>query len=93
MFASVAFALLASAAATAPLHRGNGEIIEGEYVVVFHKDSVQAARDAHMTMMEVCVHKMRAFVQCMCGYARAFHNYAFLKHAADDWGLSRERDV
>jgi hypothetical protein len=53
MFASVAFALLASAAATAPFHAGNGEIIPGEYIVMFHKTSTLAQRDAHMAKTEV----------------------------------------
>jgi len=53
MFASVAFALLASAAATAPFHAGNGEIIPGEYIVMFHKTSTLAQRNAHMAKTEV----------------------------------------
>lgn len=54
MFASVAaFALLASAAAVAPLKRGNGDVIQGQYMVVFHKDSAPADREAHMNKMQV----------------------------------------
>lgn len=55
MFASVAaFTLLASAAAVAPLKRGNGDVIQGQYMVVFHKDSAPADREAHINKMQVC---------------------------------------
>jgi hypothetical protein len=68
MFASVAFALLASAAATAPFHAGNGEIIPGEYIVMFHKTSTLAQRDAHMAKTEV---------RCLASVSRAGKGRAF----------------
>lgn len=54
MFAPVAaFALLASASAVAPFHRGNGDVIPGEYMVVFQKDSAPADREAHINKIKV----------------------------------------
>ena len=65
MFASVAaFALLASASAVAPFHRGNGDVIPGEYMVVFQKDSAPADRDAHISKIKVCAHT------CTTSFAR-----------------------
>ena len=55
MFAATAtFALLASAVAVAPLKRGNGDVIPGQYMVMFHKTSTLADRDAHMAKINVC---------------------------------------
>jgi hypothetical protein len=54
MFAAAAtFALIASASAAAPLLRGNGDVIPGQYMVMFHKTSTLADRDAHYAKLNV----------------------------------------
>lgn len=86
MFASVAFALLASAAATAPFHAGNGEIIPGEYIVMFHKTSTLAQRDAHMAKTEV------RCLASVCGYRARF--FLFAAHiSCVAWGRRVPRDL
>jgi hypothetical protein len=84
MFASVAFALLASAAATAPFHAGNGEIIPGEYIVMFHKTSTLAQRDAHMAKTEVRCACLCVWVSC-AGKGRAFFYLPPTFHALAWW--------
>jgi hypothetical protein len=58
MQAAVAFALLASASAVAPLNRATGDVIPNQYFVKFHKTSTQAQRDAHMGTIKVCASGM-----------------------------------
>jgi subtilisin family serine protease len=45
-------ALVAAAAAVAPIHKGDGTAADNAWIVVFHKESTQEARDAHMSSIK-----------------------------------------
>lgn len=45
------FALVAAAAAIAPLHKGDGSAPENDWIVVFHRESTAEARDLHMASL------------------------------------------
>lgn len=54
MLSLVTLALVGSTTAIAPLNM-EGEIIDGQYLVIFKRDSTLAQRDNHMRSVQVCL--------------------------------------
>jgi subtilisin family serine protease len=86
---SVLALALASAAAVAPLHKGDGTGANNEWIVVFFKDSTQAARDAHMTAIKTNLDSQSEVTReysfnKFFGYAATLSEEALAKVRADD---------
>lgn len=73
---AIIFGAVAAAAAVAPLHIGN-ETIAGSYVVVFHRNSDVAAREAHIDRVKGMVGEGDETLAVTHEWSyRTFHGYA-----------------